>query len=197
MVHYQKHHMMQQKTKRKRFKLPEYLLPEEVAALLKAAPHPVARLLVVFLWRAGLRISEALGREVSDVELEGEKPTVRVRQGKGGKDRLVPVHPELVDVLRNALAYGSLTRGRLFKVSRTTAWRWVKEAQAKAEEMGLLPPGRRIGTHTLRHSAARHWLASGIPINVVSRWLGHSNLRTTLIYLEILPDPVGWMGKVS
>lgn len=197
MVHYRNHPRTQQKIKRKRFRLPEYLLPEEVASLLKAAPHPLARLLVVFLWRAGLRISEALGLEIADVELEGEKPTVRVRQVKGGKDRLVPVHPKLGDVLRNALAYGSLSKGRLFKVSRTTAWRWIKGAQANAEELGLLPPGRRIGTHTLRHSAARHWLASGIPINIVSRWLGHSNLRATLIYLEILPDPVGWMEKVS
>ena len=48
-----------------------------------------------------------------------------------------------------------------------------------------------MGTHTLRHSAARYWLSSGIPINVVSRWLGHASLQTTLVYLEILPDPLG------
>ena len=59
-----------------------------------------------------------------------------------------------------------------------------------------LSVGRKVGTHTLRHSAARHWLSSGIPINVVSRWLGHASLQTTLIYLEILPDPLGEMGRV-
>ena len=48
----------------------------------------------------------------------------------------------------------------------------------------------------MRHSAARHWLSSGIPINVVSRWLGHASLQTTLVYLEILPDPLGEMGRV-
>ncbi len=48
----------------------------------------------------------------------------------------------------------------------------------------------------LRHSAARHWLASGIPINVVSRWLGHASLQTTLIYLEVLPDPLGDIERV-
>ena len=53
-----------------------------------------------------------------------------------------------------------------------------------------------MGTHTLRHSAARHWLSSRIPINVVGRWLGHASLQTTLVYLEILPDPLGEMGRV-
>ena len=48
----------------------------------------------------------------------------------------------------------------------------------------------------MRHSAARHWLSSRIPINVVGRWLGHANLQTTLVYLEILPDPLGEMGRV-
>ena len=56
--------------------------------------------------------------------------------------------------------------------------------------------GRSVGTHTLRHSAARHWLASGVPINHVSRWLGHASIQTTLIYLEILPDPSGYMDRV-
>ena len=76
------------------------------------------------------------------------------------------------------------------EASPSTAWRWVQRANARAAELGGLPEGKRITTHTLRHSAARHWLASGIPINVVSRWLGHASLRTTLIYLEVLPDPL-------
>ena len=66
----------------------------------------------------------------------------------------------------------------------------------RAVALGAMSAGRKVGTHTLRHSAARHWLSSGIPINVVSRWLGHAGLQTTLVYLEILPDPLGEMGRV-
>ena len=66
----------------------------------------------------------------------------------------------------------------------------------KSQNLGAIPAGRKVATHTLRHSAARHWLASGIPINVVSRWLGHASLQTTLIYLQILPDPLGDMDRV-
>jgi integrase len=147
-------------------------------------------------WRAGLRVSEALALEVSDLALDGDRPTLKVRWGKGDKDRVVPVHPELGSGLHNFLAFGNVRRGPIFDASRSTAWRWLKQALARAKELGEIPSGRKVGTHTLRHSAARHWLASGAPINVVSRWLGHASLQTTLVYLEILPDPSGHMDRV-
>ena len=181
----------------KRRTLPEYLDKHEVDALIKAAPHPKAALLMLMQWRAGLRVSEALAVEVSDLSLDSERPTLRIRQGKGGRPRVVPVHDDLKGALSNAIAYGQFRRGRIIEVTRSTAWRWVKDATGRAMEIGAISPGRRVGTHTLRHSAARHWLSSGIPINVVSRWLGHASLQTTLIYLEILPDPLGEMGRVQ
>ncbi len=75
-------------------------------------------------WSAGLRVSEVLALEVADLQLEGERSTLRVRCGKGGRSRLVPVHPELRAGLVNALAYGGVKRGRIIKASRATAWRW-------------------------------------------------------------------------
>ena len=59
-----------------------------------------------------------------------------------------------------------------------------------------MPPGRHISNHTLRHSYARHLLVHGIPINYLSRWLGHSSIQTTLIYLELVPDPTGSLATV-
>ena len=176
--------------------LPEYLDKHEVDALIKAAPHPKAALLMLMQWRAGLRVSEALAVEVSHLKLDSERPTLTVRQAKGGRTRVVPVHDELSSALSNAIAYGQARRGRLIQVTRSTAWRWVKDAVDRAVDLGAISAGRKVGIHTLRHSAARHWLSSGIPINVVSRWLGHASLQTTLVYLEILPDPLGEMGRV-
>jgi integrase/recombinase XerD len=173
----------------RRASLPDYLEMPEINALIQVAPHAQARLLMLVQWRAGLRISEALA-------LDGDRLTLKVRQGKGGKDRVVPVHSELGAGLRSFLAFGNVKRGSIFDASRSTAWRWLKQALARAVELGAIPPGRKVGTHTLRHSAARHWLASGFPINVVSRWLGHASLQTTLVYLEILPDPAGFMERV-
>ena len=57
-------------------------------------------------------------------------------------------------------------------------------------------PGARLGTHTLRHSYARHLLMNGIQINYLSRWLGHSSIQTTLIYLELVPDQSGSLDRV-
>ena len=116
--------------------------------------------------------------------------------GKGGKTRLVPVHPELHGALSSALADGDINQGRIIEAHTTTAWRWVKTAVRRAEELGAISPGKHISTHTLRHSYARHLLMNGIPINYLSRWLGHSSIQTTLIYLELVPDPTGSLAAV-
>ena len=177
-------------------KLPEYLEASEVNALIRAAKDPRARLLMLEQWRAGLRVSEALALQVADISLDADTPTIRVRSGKGRKARIVPVHPELAAAFRVALSYGSVQQGQLIDVSRMTAWRWVQAAVASAEQLGALPRGKKIGTHTLRHSYARHLLMHGVPINYLSRWLGHSSIQTTLIYLELVPDPMGTLGAV-
>ena len=107
------------------------------------------------------------------------------------------MHPELHGALNNALAYGDISQDRIVEAHPTTAWRWVKTAVKRAEELGAIAPGKHISTHTLRHSYARHLLMKkGIPINYLSRWLGHSSIQTALIYLELVPDPTGSMAAV-
>ena len=178
-------------------KLPEYIEAHEVNALMRAAPNPRARLLMMIEWRAGLRVSEALALEVGDLSLDVDLPTIRVRQGKGRKARIVPVHPELHSALTSALQFGNIdAEDKIVKASRSTADRWIREATAGAQKDGAIAPGRRISNHTLRHSYARHLLTSGIPINYLSRWLGHSSIQTTLIYLELVPDPTGSLAMV-
>ena len=177
--------------------LPEYLEALEVDALLRCAHDVVAGLLMLIQWRSGLRISEALALTVADLSLTSDRPTLIVRRGKGNKPRRVPVHPELRGALQQRIAYAKLPQSRrLIEADPSTGWRWVQRAYGRAVLLGLLPEGKALGTHTLRHSAARHWLMHGIPINVVSRWLGHARLQTTLIYLEVLPDPLGEIERV-
>ena len=178
-------------------KLPEYIDAHEVNALLRAAPNPRARLLMMIEWRAGLRVSEALALEVGDLSLDVEPPTIRVRQGKGRKSHIVPVHPELHSALTSALQFGNIGQeDKIVRASRSTADRWIRQAQARAQKDRAIAAGRRISNHTLRHSYARHLLMNGIPINFLSRWLGHSSIQTTLIYLELVPDPSGSLVAV-
>lgn len=181
--------------------LPEYLLPHEVENLVYLAPHGACRLLMLIQWRAGLRISEALDLEARDVDLDVDNPTVRVRRGKGQHARVVPVHPELAAALRVRLDYGGASsrltaETKLIGVGRQQGSRWIASTVKRAVVTGALAPGRRVTSHTLRHSYARHLLTHGIPLNVLSRWLGHRSLDTTLIYLELLPDPTGSLAAI-
>lgn len=174
----------------------EYLLKDEVDALLRHAPHARARLLFLLQWRAGLRVSEALAIEVRDLDFDKEAPTLLVRSGKFGKSRRVPMHAELVTALRTAIDYADLRDGALLDVSRVSAWRWIQSAYELASSAGLIASGRQIGNHTLRHSFARHQLHYGTPVNELQRWMGHENLSETLLYLELTPDPGGTMEKI-
>ena len=183
--------------------LPEYLEQDDVEALIQAAPlarnrtQAKPRLLMLLQWRAGLRISEALNLRGSDLSLESDRPTLRVRSGKGGKARIVPVHSELRAALASFLAFRDVPEdAKMVNVTRQTALQWVKEAQTRATALGASLQGRRIGTHTLRHSYARHLLLNGVAVNALSRWLGHSHLSTTLRYLELIPDPEGHMERI-
>jgi site-specific recombinase XerD len=83
------------------------------------------------------------------------------------------------------------------KASRQTGYEWVTRALVRAIRDRALPIGTVVSPHTFRHSAARHWLAQGVQINTVQLWLGHSNLDTTLIYLQLVPDAGGVMENVA
>lgn len=156
-------------TPKRQKRIPEYLEAYEVNAIIRAAPNPKAKLLMLQQWRAGFPVSETLDLEVRDLSLDTPNPTIRVRSGKGGKSRLVPVHPELHGALSSALSYGNISQGRIVEAHPATAWRWVQAEVKRAEELGAIAPGKRVGTHTLRHSYARHLLMNGIPINYLSR----------------------------
>ena len=107
------------------------------------------------------------------------------------------MHAELHVALTSALQFGNVGQvDRLVRASRSTADQWIKAATARAEELGAIPPGRHISNHTLRHSYARHLRVHGIPINYLSRWLGHSSVQTTLIYLDLVPDSTGGLASV-
>lgn len=173
-------------------KIPAYLTVSEINLLLEHAPHERARLLMLLQWRAGLRVSEALALTWGDFDLAGR--TIRVQHGKGDKERLVPMHPELISLIRSfhILKDRMPAKEKLLSGKRWMALKWVKDAAIAADIT------KQIGTHTLRHSAARHWSVSGVPVDHISQWLGHSRLEITMVYLRrLVPDPGGHMEKVE
>jgi site-specific recombinase XerD len=143
--------------------------------------------LIVVMWRAGLRISEALALTESDLDLD--RGAVLVRHGKGDKRREVGMDAWGWELLRPWLAYRvQMPVGRLFCVidGRTrgrplTTTSVRQQLRRTAVKAGVR---RRFAPHQLRHAHAVEMAREGVPLNVIQRQLGHANLGITSVYLQ-------------
>ena len=164
---------------------------EEIVAVMRQAGTDQygrrLRGLIIVLWRAGLRISEALALTESDLEVT--RGSVLVRRGEGGRRREVGMDEWAWDQLRPWLeARVSLPVGRLFCViNGPTCGRSWSSSQVRialrrtAAQAGVR---RRFAPHQLRHAHAVEMAREGVPLNVIQRQLGHANLGVTSIYLQ-------------
>ena len=101
-------------------------------------------------WPQGLR---GLTLKARDLSFEGDLLGLHVREGKGCKPKIVPIHPEVRAALTSVLEFGNVGgEDKLIRASRSRADRWIKRAAAGAMDMGVMLAGRRISNHTLRHS---------------------------------------------
>jgi integrase/recombinase XerD len=179
-------------------RLPKALPLTEIEAILEAAGAPGTalamrdRALLEVLYGTGARISEAVGLDLDDLDLE--EGTVLLR-GKGGKQRIVPVgsyareaveayvvrsRPELSGVGRGLPALFLNARGG--RLSRQSAWAVL----AKAADRAGISAG--VSPHTLRHSFATHLLDGGADVRVVQELLGHASVTTTQVYTLVTVD---------
>jgi integrase/recombinase XerD len=176
-------------------RLPKAIPVGDVERLLAAASlgdSPAAlrdRAMLEVLYGAGARISEAVGLDLDDVDVEQE--SVRLL-GKGGKERIVPLGHYAREAVtaytvraRPSLAARGKGTPALFlnqrggRLSRQGAWAAIRTA---AERAGL---GDTVSPHTLRHSFATHMLEGGADIRVVQELLGHASVTTTQIYTMV------------
>lgn len=126
------------------------------------------------MWRAGLRIGETVALEWVDVDYARGVLEVRGTDARPG--RAVPLHADLYEALER-LKSARVREGPLFTVSTRTVMRQIRLGM---ERVGLDQEStgtgvQKAGAESLRHSAAVHWLSTGVPVDVVSRWLGHSS----------------------
>jgi integrase/recombinase XerD len=138
----------------------------------------------------GLRRNEGAALNLEDVQLEKEQ--VFVRKGKGCKERYVPIataiKPDLENYINHARPFLTKLNPKetAFFVSlrgkRTLAGNLYERLQRLKEKAGII---KSVGLHTLRHSIATHLLQSGMSLEFVSRFLGHSSLESTQIYTHI------------
>ena len=168
---------------------------EEIVAVMRAAGDGAhgrrLRGLIVILWRAGLRIQEALS--LAEADLDHRRGALLVRRGKGGRRREVGMDQWGWDELRPWLELRvELPVGPLFCViNGSTRGRHWSSAAARADmRRTAVAAGvrRRFAPHQLRHAHAVELAREGVPLIVIRRQLGHSNLGITSIYLQGIDD---------
>jgi site-specific recombinase XerD len=166
--------------------LPTVLSTGEVRTLLNAVRHPVRRMALCTIYALGLRLGEALRLETEHID--GQRLMVWVRDGKGAKDRGVPLPRPLLARLRQY---------------------WKRERPASATRFFFVPPNgeaplhqtglqktftaahaevglaKRASIHTLRHSYATHLLEAGVSLRTIQAVLGHKSMRTTEMYMHV------------
>jgi len=179
-------------------KLPLVLGQEGASRLIQCATNLKHRTVLLTLYAAGLRLSEASHLRVADID--SQRMQLRVTHGKGAKQRLVPISPRLLtawrDYWREYRVPSYLFPGKTSDtpISGTTI---QKACKAAAREAKLSPA---ISPHTLRHSFATSLLEAGVDLLTISQLLGHKSFTTTMIYLHVrrphlnsTPSPIDWL----
>ena len=174
-------------------KLPVVLTREEVRAVLSNIRVLRHRACLSLIYSCGLRISEAVSMQVS--QIDSRRMVVHVRAGKGAKDRYVPLPQPILGLLRCH-----------WKTHRHPKWLFPAPGRSglrESEATRYLPLSsvqtvfkkslRQVGiqkdahVHTLRHSYATHLLEEGVDIRMISHYLGHKKLESTLVYTHLTP----------
>ncbi len=167
--------------------LPTVLSREEVGRLIGAATNLYRHTILLTLYATGMRRNELCQLKVTDID--SERMIIHIRQGKGRRDRDVPLQPNLLRVLRawwrwkrprTWLFPGGTYHSRADRpISSKAVWHVVHDAASLA---GIT---KHISPHTLRHSRATHLLEAGADLATIQRLLGHSDLESTTVYLHL------------
>lgn len=182
-------------------KLPTVLSEEEVQRMIECTTNLMHRAMLLTLYSAGLRRSELCRLKVEDVD--SQRMMIHIRNGKGGRDREVPLSGKLLEVLREywrwkkpmEYLFPSDQRKRVGQpVTEKVIWWLCRKA---TREAGIK---KRVSPHTLRHSYATHMLEAGADLRTIQVLLGHQDVQDTVVYLHLsnrhltaVPNPLDRM----
>jgi site-specific recombinase XerD len=170
-------------TPRQPQKLPQILSREEVAALIENTLNLKHCAILMTAYGAGLRLNEICHLKVTDID--SDRMTIRVEQGKGAKDRYTLLSPRLLAELRRYwIAYRPkewlfTRKDRTRPISDGTVHRIYHAAKARARI------SKEGGIHSLRHAFATHLLEAGVDIHTIQRLMGHGHISSTLRYFHL------------
>lgn len=174
-------------------KLPVVLSKEEMTAMMNIPKLLRHRVMIALLYGCGLRCGEVRNIKVSDIDLD--RAVLHVRQGKGKKDRYMPLGNNLPMILKNYLKVQKpqnwlfpgkrwVNNTRFFSVVEPQyGYRSIQWAIKRAAQVaGICKP---INVHSLRHTYATHLLEDGVNILTIKELMGHAHISTTMIYLHV------------
>ena len=170
-------------------RLPIILTKREVRKILSEVKIPDYKVCLELMYACGLRIGEAV--KIAPADIDGDRKILHVKNGKGRKDRAVPIPDNIYEKLRQ---YWLTHKNRyLLFPTRNSSDRKSCEISIKRrvlqvafkkalQESGVI---RKATPHTLRHSYATHLLEAGVNIRVIQKLLGHRSLRATIVYIHL------------
>jgi site-specific recombinase XerD len=169
---------------KKQLQLPRFFNQDEVAAIINSTPNVKHKTMLMLCYSTGLRVSEVVSLRTRNVD--SKRMAILIQQAKGKKDRIVPLSPVLLVMLREyATSYKPAGTGYLFQGSTEGSPYSVRSLQEilhlAKEKANVFKPG---GVHALRHSFATHLLDKGTDISMIQKLLGHNDIKTTLRYLH-------------
>lgn len=139
--------------------------------------NPKHRVMMQTLWYTGMRVSELINIKKEDIDLENYTLRIKWLKNRKYKERIIPLHPHLRDILQFFIADLN-KQDKVFGMSRQRVYQLTKKY------FGGSP-------HQMRHSFAVNWLRCDGDIVLLKRILGHSHIRTTMKYLQIVPQDIG------
>jgi site-specific recombinase XerD len=168
-------------------RLPTVLSPEEVTRLIDAAPNLLYRTILMTLYSTGMRRGELVQLKASDIDKE--LMLVHIREGKGQRDRNVPLSPKLLEALREywrwmkpvTYLFPGVVDGHRVDTPASDKIVW-HACRVAAQRAGIT---KHVHPHTIRHCFATHLLEAGADLPSIQKLLGHADIRDTTIYLHL------------
>jgi site-specific recombinase XerD len=170
--------------------LPDILSREELVTLFNSCKNAKHRVILRLIYGAGLRKSELIRLEISDIETKDGKCRIRINKGKGKKDRYTVLSKKVLTELRT-----------YFEACCPKTYLFNGQAKGQPMSKGLLSHivnkakkrsgiNKNFSLHTLRHSFATHCLEDGMPLTTLQALMGHTSMQTTMIYLHVSELPL-------
>lgn len=164
----------------------KYLTAEQINSVIGRMENAKDRMFIFFLWRSGVRVTEAISLTKADIDFTNRVVSVKWLKSRKYNKRSVPIHKELAVALWSYVASLNVV-DRVFPFSRQRAFQIVQKYF-----------GVGVSNHTFRHSFAVNWLRKGGDLITLHRILGHSKVQTTMEYLKIVPvDQARELDKIS